>query len=121
MLNESKWKTALAKNYPPELMHQYVMTHFGQAERAAYYGLSAAIDNYGFDDDFFGHPHRYLIIGDYKYWHYDMIVNREVKNLFELRLQLRDQKKAVKEAEKAEKEAFAAAEEARKPKQAEMF
>jgi len=121
LINDARWQTAKAVNYPPELMHQYTMLHFDEESRQACYRLFKAIDDYGFDDDFFGQPHRYLIIGEYKYWHYETIVNREVKNLFELRLQLRDQKKAAKEAAKAEKAAALAEEEAKRPKQPELL
>lgn len=110
----ARWQTAKAANYPPELMHSYTMKHFDEKSRSACAALFKAIDEYGFDDDFFGQPHKYLIIGEYKYWHYIEIVNREPKNLAELRLQLRDQKKA-------EKAALKEAEDAKKPKQQSMF
>lgn len=94
MIEASRWQTAKSTNYPPHLMHQYIMTHWADT---AVHALKRAIAEYGFDDDFFGRPERYLVIGEHKYWNYELIVNREAKNLYQLRLELAAQRKEEKQ------------------------
>lgn len=64
--------------YPPDMQHAYIL----KKDVPAVFGtLKHAIQEYGFHDEFAGQAHTYLVIGDYKYWAYDTVLNREHKQL----------------------------------------
>jgi len=103
---KGKWRKAKSENYPPELMHEYIMFMW---DTPVVNALAHAIDVHGYEDDFFGQPHRYLILGEYKYWYYMnkektqvTIINREDKYLGQKRYELAQQKKSEKEKKKDE-------------------
>jgi hypothetical protein len=54
--------------------HEYFMRH-DQSE--VYDLLKRAIDEHGYDAFFYQTIFRYLDLGDFKYWAYDTLVNRE--------------------------------------------
>jgi hypothetical protein len=44
---------------------------------ALYDQLKRAVDDHGYDAYFYRTPFRYLDLGEYKYWVYDTLINRE--------------------------------------------
>lgn len=72
LIREATWiKT---KRYPEHMAHEYVMKKdFPECFDA----LNVAIARYGYDDNFFSQRHRYVWIGDWKYWSYQILCNRE--------------------------------------------
>ncbi len=67
-----RWRDSTT--YPPDMQHAYILKKDVPEVFAA---LKSAIQEYGFDDTFAGQPHVYLVIGQYKYWAYDTVLNRE--------------------------------------------
>ena len=55
--------------------HEYIVRH-EQPELFA--DLAARIDRDGYWGEFQGRRYRYLDIGGYKYWHFNIILNREL-------------------------------------------
>jgi hypothetical protein len=67
-----KWRESTT--YPPEMQHAYILR---KDVPEAFAALEAAIAKYGFMDEFAGRPQVYLVMGRYKYWAYDTVLNRE--------------------------------------------
>ncbi len=67
-----KWRDSTT--YPPDMQHAYILKKDVPQVFAA---LQSAIEQYGYQDTFAGQPHLYLVIGQYKYWSYDTVLNRE--------------------------------------------
>lgn len=72
LIQSAKWRNT--STYPDHMAHSYTLrADFPEA----YQALKDAIVEYGFNAMFFTQENRYLIIGNYKYWAYDTLVNRE--------------------------------------------
>jgi len=67
-----KWRESTT--YPPDMQHAYILKN---DVPVVFDALKRAINEYGFLDEFAGQPHTYLVIGSYKYWAYDTVLNRE--------------------------------------------
>lgn len=76
IIDETEWTTSTAKQYE-KAPHQYI-------KRTDYPVLCAVlerlIDEDGYDAYFYRAKFRYLDIGEYMYWHYDLIFNRALKS-----------------------------------------
>ena len=74
-IGAQRWKTA--KTYANTAPHEYIVKKWNPTVWDA---LAAAIDRYGIDQEFrlfkSRNTYRYLYIGDYRYWHYEIILNR---------------------------------------------
>lgn len=64
-----------SKTYAPPFDHQYVVKT-SNLELCRL--LERAIAEDGYDKDFKGHPHRYIDIDQWRYWHYQIIYNRDL-------------------------------------------
>ncbi len=75
VIEAQRWKTA--KTYAKTAPHAYIVKKWNPKVWDA---LAAAIDRYGVDQEFrlfkSVNTYRYLYIGDYRYWHYEIILNR---------------------------------------------
>ena len=67
-----KWRDSTT--YPAHMQHAYILSKDVPQDFAA---LKQAINQYGYQDQFAGQIHTYLVIGQYKYWAYDTVLNRE--------------------------------------------
>jgi hypothetical protein len=75
LIRQAKWTKA--KTYKPPFDHEYiVMKKYPELCTL----LRLAIDRYGYDKDFLGQRHRYIDIDGYRYWHYQMVFNRDIAN-----------------------------------------
>lgn len=68
--------------YPPHLEHEYVLR---EKYPELFQLLSHAIDEYGYDESFYSKTYRYLTLDDYRYWHFDTLVNRETLEKYHAR------------------------------------
>ncbi len=71
-INSVKWRDSTT--YPAHMQHAYILSKDVPEVFAA---LKHAINLYGYEDQFAGQVHTYLVIGQYKYWAYDTVLNRE--------------------------------------------
>lgn len=53
--------------------HSYITIH---KQPELFRKLADAIDKYGYNAKFFKTTYRYLNIGEYRYWHYQIVLNR---------------------------------------------
>jgi len=72
LISEAKWRDTTT--YPAHMQHAYILKKDYPALMEA---LVNAIREYGFDMQFYGTTYRYLIIGEFKYWAFQTLVNRE--------------------------------------------
>lgn len=68
------WKPATCQGKVP--LHEYILK---EKQPELYDRLAALIKTDGYDGYFFKVKFRYLDIDDYKYWAYDILINREKK------------------------------------------
>lgn len=80
VIAKSYWRDSTT--YPDHMQHSYCLQ---DKHPETVYLLKQAILEYGFDAPFYSKTYRYLIIGDYKYWAYETLVNREVLELTKAR------------------------------------
>lgn len=112
------WRKAKSAQYQGALAHEYHMSFDGYK---TFETLRKAIAQYGFDGWFGKIKHRYLWVGEYKYWHYETVLNREHKATTLSRIAKDEERIAKKQAAEDEKERLRLEEEARKPKQNPLF
>lgn len=67
-----KWRDSTT--YPADMKHAYILK---KDVPDVFVALQSAIQQYGYQDKFAGQLHTYLVIGQYKYWSYDTVLNRE--------------------------------------------
>lgn len=67
-----RWRDSTT--YPAHMQHAYILR---KDVPEVFAQLSAAIHQYGYEDTFYGQSNVYLVIGKYKYWAYDTVLNRE--------------------------------------------
>lgn len=66
------------KTYPDHMAHEYAMK---VANEELFAALNVAIAKYGYEEKFYSKTYRYVWIGDWKYWSYLILVNRERRQL----------------------------------------
>ena len=67
-----KWRDSTT--YKADMQHAYILK---KDVPVAFATLKEAIEKYGYTDYFAGKPQVYLVIGEYKYWSYEIVLNRE--------------------------------------------
>ena len=72
LVSSVSWRESTT--YPPDMQHAYILK---KNVPEVFESLKRAIEQYGFMDEFAGQPHIYLVIGQFKYWAYDTVLNRE--------------------------------------------
>jgi len=81
LISSANW--IFAKTYAgSKYEHSYIVKEKNPKEFEA---LFKAIDEYGFDGMFGKTVQCYLWIDDHKYWHYQIILNREERKVHEAR------------------------------------
>jgi hypothetical protein len=83
LCNSVEWRKTTT--YPSHLEHEYVLQ---EKYPELFQSLSNAIDKYGYDESFYSKTYRYLILDDYRYWHFDTLVNRETLEKYRARKDL---------------------------------
>lgn len=84
VVERGNWRRATSAQYQGDLAHEY---HLAKDDVNVFDTLKKAIARWGYDAMFGKIPHRYLWIGDYKYWAYDTLVNREHRGVAQGRIQ----------------------------------
>lgn len=72
LCSSAEWRKTTT--YPPHLEHEYILR---ENYPELFQLFSNAIDQYGYDESFYSKTYRYLTLDDYRYWHFDTLVNRE--------------------------------------------
>ena len=70
-INNQKWK--FAKTYAETAPHEYIVDEWNID---LFKEICHLIDTDGYEEIFYDKSFRYYNIGEYKYWHYDTILNR---------------------------------------------
>ena len=72
LCNSVEWRKTTT--YPPHLEHEYILI---EKQPELVKKLRNAIDEYGYDEVFYSKTYRYLDLENYRYWHFETLVNRE--------------------------------------------
>lgn len=83
LCNSAEWRKTTT--YPPHLEHEYVLQ---EKYPELFQMLSDAIDEYGYDEAFYKKIYCYLTLGNYRYWHFDTLVNRETLEKYNARKEM---------------------------------
>ena len=83
LCNSAEWRKTTT--YPPHLEHEYILI---EKQPELVQMLCAAIDEFGYDEVFYSRTYRYLNLGDYRYWHFDTLVNRETLEKYNARKEM---------------------------------
>jgi len=71
IIEQQPWK--FAKTYAQTAPHEYIVD---QWNIELFEEICHLIDTEGYEELFYGKPFRYYNIGEFKYWHYETILNR---------------------------------------------
>jgi len=80
LCNSVEWRKTTT--YPPHLEHEYILI---EKQPELVKKLSNAIDEYGYDEVFYSKTYRYLTLENYRYWHFETLVNRETLEKYNAR------------------------------------
>ncbi|HAV76277.1 MAG TPA: hypothetical protein DCX53_02885 [Anaerolineae bacterium] len=80
LCNSVEWRKTTT--YPPHLEHEYILI---EKQPELVLMLCKAIDEYGYDEIFYSKTYRYLTLGNFRYWHFDTLVNRETLEKYNAR------------------------------------
>ena len=70
-IENQQWK--FADTYAETAPHEYILNKWNIE---LFKEICQLINTDGYEEMFYGKPFRYYNIGEFKYWHYDTILNR---------------------------------------------
>lgn len=70
-IEKQYWR--FAKTYAKTAPHEYMLKEWNPE---LFKAICDLIDADGYEEKFYGETFRYYNIGEFKYWHYDTILNR---------------------------------------------